>query len=237
MESLFDAVIKVGKNIEINSEIAELDEKFFEKYIKDIECGKVKIGNKEYWVIKKNNVYIVNELECLDNLIDEYELKALYDGLTRCYNKRESEEFIKKFLYNFLRYKKDYFTILMLDIDHFKKVNDTYGHLAGDFILKEVAKIIKNMIRKSDICGRFGGEEFIILLPNNKLSGAMKLAERLRQAIENYNFEFKGQKIKITVSIGITSVGINDSFESLIQRVDEALYEAKSKGRNRVEYR
>jgi len=126
---------------------------------------------------------------------------------------------------------------MMLDIDHFKKINDTYGHLAGDFVLKEIAKIVKNLIRKSDICGRFGGEEFVILLPNTKLSGAMKLAERIRETIQNHTFDFNGKKINVTVSIGITSVGVNDSYESLISRADEALYEAKEKGRNRIEYR
>ena len=126
---------------------------------------------------------------------------------------------------------------MMLDIDHFKKINDTYGHLAGDFVLKEIAKIIKDSIRKSDICGRFGGEEFVIVLPNTKLSGAMKLAERIRETIQNHTFDFNGKKINVTVSIGITSVGVNDSYESLISRADEALYEAKEKGRNRIEYR
>ena len=104
-------------------------------------------------------------------------------------------------------------------------------------VLKEIAKIVKNLIRKSDICGRFGGEEFVILLPNTKLSGAMKLAERIRETIQNHIFDFNGKKINVTVSIGITSVGVNDSYESLISRADEALYEAKEKGRNRIEYR
>ena len=237
MENLFDAVIKLNDKPEIISKIDGLDEKLFEEKIKDIECGKVEINGEVYWVIKKGNVYILDKLECLSEFMKEIEKKAIYDGLTNCYNKRETEEFIKKFLYNYLRYKNDFFTIMMLDIDHFKKINDTYGHLAGDFVLKEIAKIVKNLIRKSDICGRFGGEEFVILLPNTKLSGAMKLAERIRETIQNHTFDFNGKKINVTVSIGITSVGVNDSYESLISRADEALYEAKEKGRNRIEYR
>jgi diguanylate cyclase (GGDEF)-like protein len=237
LENLFDAVIILKEKPEITSKIDGLDEKLFEEKIKNIECGKVEINGQNYWVIRKGNFYFIDRLECLSKFIEDIEKKAIYDGLTNCYNKREIQEFIKKFLFNYLRYKNDFFTIMMLDLDHFKKINDTYGHLAGDYVLKEVAKIIKNSIRKSDICGRFGGEEFVILLPNTKLSGAMKLAERIRQTIENHNFIFNGKKINVTVSIGITSVGINDSYESLIDRADEALYEAKQKGRNRVEYR
>jgi diguanylate cyclase (GGDEF)-like protein len=237
LEEIFDAVIKINGKPEIVSKIEGLDEKVFEEKIKDIECGKVEINGEVYWVIKKENVYIIDKLECLSKFMEEIEKKAIYDSLTECYNKRETEEFIKKFLYNYLRYKNDFFTIMMLDIDYFKKVNDTYGHLAGDFVLKEIAKIIKDSIRKSDICGRFGGEEFVIVLPNTKLSGAMKLAERIRETIQNHTFDFNGKKINVTVSIGITSVGVNDSYESLISRADEALYEAKEKGRNRIEYR
>jgi diguanylate cyclase (GGDEF)-like protein len=92
-------------------------------------------------------------------------------------------------------------------------------------------------MRKSDFCGRFGGEEFIIILPETKLVGAMRFANRLKEAVENYDFNFNNVHIPVTISIGITSVGLNDSVESLLSRVDEALYEAKRKGRNRVEYR
>jgi diguanylate cyclase (GGDEF)-like protein len=237
LENLFDAVIKLKDKPEIISKIDGLDEKVFEEKIKDIECGKVEINGQNYWVIRKGDFYFIDKLECLSKFMEDIEKKAIYDGLTNCYNKRETEEFIKKFLFNYLRYKNDFFTVMILDLDYFKKINDTYGHLAGDYVLKEVAKIIKSLIRKSDICGRFGGEEFVILLPNTKLSGAMKLAERIRKAIEEYDFDFNGKKINVTVSIGITSVGINDSYESLIDRADEALYEAKQKGRNRVEYR
>ncbi len=238
MENLFDALIKLEDDkIKIFSKIPQINEEFFEKNIKDIECGRIEIEGNIYWVIKKDNVYLVDKLDCLTKFMEDIEKKAIYDALTDCYNKKEIEEFVKKFLFNYLRYKKDYFTIMILDIDHFKKINDTYGHLAGDYVLKELAKIIKNVIRKSDICGRFGGEEFVIILPNTKISGAMKLAERLRKEIENHPFTFGEKQIKVTVSIGITSVGINDSYESLLSRADEALYEAKKKGRNKVEYR
>jgi diguanylate cyclase (GGDEF)-like protein len=237
LENLFEAVIFEGDNLKIQSKNPKIDENFFYEVIKPLGCGKVVVDNEEFWVLKKDNVYIVDKFECLNDLIKNYEKKAIYDALTECYNKKESEEFIKKFLYNYLRYKKSPFSIMMIDIDFFKKINDTYGHLAGDFILKNVADRVKGVIRKSDICGRFGGEEFVVILPNTKISGAMKLANRIKESIEKEEFEFNGKKINLTVSIGITSAGINDSYESLISRADEALYEAKNKGRNRIEYR
>ena len=238
MKKLFDALIheENGKTT-INGNIEGLDEEFFEKNIKDNACGKIKIGDKEYWVLKKDNYYILDKFDCIDEVVDQYKQEAMFDGLTKTYNRRELEEFIKKFLHNFLRYKKEGFSILMLDIDFFKKINDTYGHLAGDEALKQMSDIIKNKIRSSDIFGRYGGEEFVIVLPNTKITGALRLAERIREEVEKHSFEYGGKKIKFTVSIGVTSAGLNDTFDTLMARVDEALYEAKHKGRNRIEYR
>ena len=237
MNRVFDCVIvENGDNIEIFGNL-NIDKDFFYSHIKDKDCEQIIINGEKYWVLKKGNVYIIDKFLCFNEILEKYKEEAIYDPLTGCYNKKETEEFIKKFLFNFLRYKTEPFSVLMLDIDFFKKINDTYGHLAGDFVLKQMADLIQNIIRKSDICGRFGGEEFVIVLPNTKISGAMKLANRIKDAIENKEFEFNGIKIKFTVSIGVTSVGINDSYESLMARVDEALYEAKKKGRNRIEYR
>ena len=196
-------------------------------------CGE----NNEYLVFKEGNEYCISKSKCFLDYIKNLKENAILDPLTGVYNKRQILNFLEKFLANFVRYKKDPFSIMMLDIDYFKKINDTYGHLAGDFVLKEFVKIIKNKIRSSDILGRFGGEEFILILPNTKVSGALKLAMRIKDEVENYVFEYGKEKIKITTSIGITSVSLNDSVESLLERVDEALYDAKRKGRNRIEYR
>jgi diguanylate cyclase (GGDEF)-like protein len=236
MKTIFDAIIKDDGNFSLDGEL-KIDKEFFEKNIKNKQCEKVKINGEDYWVFKKGDYYIIDKLKCLDEKIEKFEKEAIYDGLTGCYNKREIVEFLKKLLHNYLRYKKEPFSVLMLDIDFFKKINDTYGHLAGDMALKEMAHIILNLIRKSDLCGRFGGEEFLIILPNTKIAGALKLANRIKDTIENHSFKFKNQDIKFTVSIGITAVGLNDDYNSLISRVDEALYEAKNKGRNRIEYR
>lgn len=136
-----------------------------------------------------------------------------------------------------MRYKDNSFSMLMYDIDWFKKVNDIYGHLAGDYVLRELSTLVKKLLRDSDICGRFGGEEFIIILPKTKVSGALKLANKINQAAQNHDFNFQGTKIDITISVGVTSVGGTDSLFSLVDRCDNALYDAKRNGRNRVEYR
>ena len=225
-----------GDNIEIKTELPFLDKEYFEKNIKGKAYTKLKENNEEYWAIKNNGEYIIDKFKGIDKLVEDLKKESVLDPLTKCYNKKGIELLTEKFLEEFLRYGFP-LSVMMLDIDFFKKVNDKYGHLAGDYVLKEVANIIKNTIRKSDFCGRFGGEEFIIVLPNTKLSGAMRLAERIRENIQNHQFIFNNQKINITISIGITTASKSDSLFSLIQRADEALYEAKNKGRNRVEYR
>ena len=128
------------------------------------------------------------------------------------------------------------FSVLMLDIDFFKQVNDTYGHSVGDTILKVVANILLHNLRDHDIAARFGGEEFIILLPETALSGAVIVAERLRTAVEGFNFAPLGcQQHRLTMSIGIGEFPTTGmATEELVNRTDVALYEAKTSGRNRV---
>jgi len=234
LEINFDAVITEKDNkVEILSNIDGIDEKFFNQNIKDKKCDEININNNKYWVIQKGNIYIIDKFKCFDDKIKN----ALYDALTGCYNKKETQIFIEKLLYTYLRYKKEPFSLLMIDIDFFKKINDTYGHLAGDKALKEMTKIVFSLIRQSDFFGRYGGEEFLLVLPSTKITGAIKLAKRIKDSIESHIFKFDKNDIKFTVSIGVTSVGLNDDYENLISRVDEALYEAKNKGRNRIEYR
>ncbi|NPA10773.1 MAG: GGDEF domain-containing protein [Epsilonproteobacteria bacterium] len=235
---MFDAFIEVKDNqIKITGNIKGLNEEVFNNLIKPLNCGKVVLNNEEYWVFKKGSEYAVTKLECLDKYIEDYKKQALYDTLTGCYNRGGSEEFLKKFLDKFIRYKKEPFSIIMLDIDFFKKINDTYGHQAGDEALKFLSSNIKKMIRESDIFGRIGGEEFLLILPDTKMAGAMKLAERIKDFFENNSFNYKGEEIKFTISMGITSVSFNDTIETILKRVDDALYEAKRKGRNKIEYR
>jgi len=124
---------------------------------------------------------------------------------------------------------------LMFDIDHFKKINDVHGHLAGDFVLKELARIVQGRIRRDEVFARYGGEEFAIVLPETNLEGAGALAEGLREKVEQSRFVFQNESIKVTISIGVSTLTEQDKTSlDLIRAADAKLYEAKRGGRNRV---
>ncbi len=124
------------------------------------------------------------------------------------------------------------FSLLLLDIDHFKKINDTYGHDKGDFVIKKISDLMQKNIRSSDICARWGGEEFIILASNSDLISAVELANNLKKLIENCEFEMNDN---VTVSIGVSNMDKYLELDDLLKFVDNALYKAKENGRNRVE--
>ncbi len=156
---------------------------------------------------------------------------ATVDSLTGIYNRREVDtQFIRQIDF-YTRYKQD-FSVLMLDVDFFKKINDKHGHLAGDQVLVDLAQIMENICRKTDVLGRWGGEEFIVGCPRTSYDQAMDLAERLRSKIEHSNFKGVG---KVTASIGVARCQDEDDLYSLLHRADLALYQAKDQGRNRVE--
>ena len=173
-----------------------------------------------------------------DEVEERYHAKlftfASTDSLTGMYNKRfilnELETQIK-----IVRRNQRVFSIVMLDIDDFKAINDSYGHLAGDEYLKKIALTISRSLREQDTASRFGGEEFLLLLPETMIDGACKLAERIRQKIEKMKLDFQGHSIKSTISAGVTQYGpeISDA-ESFIRSVDIALYRSKNEGKNRV---
>jgi len=159
---------------------------------------------------------------------------TIVDGLTQIHNKRALFEALEKELMRARRYDRD-LSLLMFDIDFFKRINDQYGHLAGDHVLRELARIVQERIRREEVFARYGGEEFVILLPETPLPGAAALAESLRARVANHAFVFQGERIPVTVSIGTALLGENDKVAAdLIQRADEKLYEAKRGGRNRV---
>jgi len=230
-----DAIVLCENGVRIiENNIKGLDEDFFNRFIKGKVCEKITINGDAYWVFKKEEIYIIEKLTCLDEKLQKYEQEVLYDALTGCYNKKAIEEFLHKFIYNYSRYKQGGFSILMMDIDFFKKINDTYGHLVGDMALKEMAKSVKSLIRKSDLCGRFGGEEFLLILPNTDLAGAIIVANRINEKVKNNVFVHEDQEVKFTVSIGVTTMQDDDDYCSLVQRADKALYEAKDKGRDTI---
>lgn len=126
------------------------------------------------------------------------------------------------------------FALLLLDIDNFKQINDSFGHLSGDAILREMGQLLMQQKRNSDQAFRYGGEEFAIILHQSTKVGAAQVAERIRAHIEHYDFMIKGKPMHITVSMGLTHVSAQDTFETLFERVDRALYLAKSKGKNQI---
>jgi len=125
-------------------------------------------------------------------------------------------------------------SILFLDIDHFKYINDTYSHMAGDAVLKEMSDVLRNFCREYDHIGRFGGEEFVLVVRNQKKQHALQFAERLREVIESHPFVFKKHSISVTVSIGVSALFSGREYATALERADKAMYYAKSNGRNRV---
>lgn len=129
---------------------------------------------------------------------------------------------------------KGTFSLLLLDIDDFKKINDSLGHLGGDTVLQEMGKILKGLKRQSDYVFRYGGEEFVFILSQSTLAGATLVAERVRQQIAHHTFQFEDKPISVTVSMGLTQFQNGEPFATLFQRVDKALYQAKEEGKNRI---
>ena len=158
------------------------------------------------------------------------EAQATHDALTKIYNRYGLNNILKQKMQEYQRYQKE-FSIIFFDIDFFKKVNDTYGHDVGDYVLESLADIVSSEIRSSDAFGRWGGEEFIIILPETSLKQAMNVAEKLRKTVEKEMF---GSAKKITCSFGVTTVRDTDNITTLLKRVDEYLYKAKENGRNSV---
>jgi diguanylate cyclase (GGDEF)-like protein len=160
-------------------------------------------------------------------------LLATTDSLTGLLNRRSMEEQMKNELNRFRRNKIP-FSILMGDIDHFKKINDTYGHDFGDYVLKGVAEILRMHTRGQDVICRWGGEEFLLMLPETNLNGAANLAEKIRVIVEKKSFEFHNMKTNLTLTFGVCEYDSGSSIEQCINIADKALYAGKIQGRNQV---
>ncbi|WP_144392186.1 GGDEF domain-containing protein [Pleionea sediminis] len=159
--------------------------------------------------------------------------KATIDGLTKIFNRQHTYQLATKTLEKTIRYQ-EHLCLLLLDIDHFKAVNDTYGHQVGDDVLTKLASILKEQVRKADILGRVGGEEFLIVLPEIAQDEALIFAERIRKCVKQADWSSLGLKDKLTISIGLACYKHN-SLEELIKHADKALYQAKNDGRDQVQ--
>lgn len=167
------------------------------------------------------------------------ESENITDPLTKVYNRRYLDRRLEEEVARSKRYSLD-LSILMLDIDHFKQVNDMYGHQAGDVILSTLGSLVKAALRELDVVARYGGEEFLVICTNTAIDGAALVAERLRQRVESHQVELPdssggSQTIQISISIGAAGLSASvDSKDKLVQAADQALYRAKEEGRNRV---
>jgi diguanylate cyclase (GGDEF)-like protein len=166
----------------------------------------------------------------LQDRLVKYEMLATTDYLTQVYNRSKFEDIVAMEISRSSRYKTGTFSLIFFDIDHFKEINDTHGHAKGDEVLKELADFVDMKIRKTDVLARWGGEEFMILLPHTDLEHALKAAEKVRSSLGNS----KLCGLKITASFGVATHIKNEKFEHMLERLDEALYKAKNAGRNKI---
>jgi diguanylate cyclase (GGDEF)-like protein len=188
------------------------------------------------WAIVLYNRKLKNKEVVLKKEHGELQEQVNRDSLTLLYNRRYMMESAKQ-LIAFSKRQNEPLSIMMIDIDNFKIINDTYGHGAGDSVIKAIARTIKLYSRKSDIASRFGGEEFLLLLPNTSLEGAKVIGEKIRQEIEELKVPLANHYLMVTVSIGLSPIDIDYHEvlnENFWQLSDEALYEAKRTGKNRV---
>ena len=185
-------------------------------------------SKKLEYTLNKKNVLLNEKIKTIKHISD-------HDDLTQIFSRKRTLEELENEYSKFMRFS-EYFCIAMLDIDWFKKVNDTYGHQNGDIVLKEFSNKVKSLLRDYDSFGRFGGEEFLIILPKTELESAYKLLSRILQEISNYNFILSDkQNINITCSAGIAQIDHDITSSQLINLADEQLYKAKENGRNQVQ--
>lgn len=238
---------KSGKEIPVEISFGEFlsdGRRYFTGIVRDItERKKAEEKLKEYEEhlrdqveertaeLLKTNEKLIQEISERKRVEKELETLAATDGLTQVYNRTKFDEIMRRELERAERFDKT-LCIIIFDIDHFKLINDKYGHIAGDGVLKSTADFVKTHIRKFDYIVRWGGEEFVIIAPEIKLKGARVLAERIRRSVE----EFKFNNVDgVTLSLGVTELKKTDSADSILKRADDAMYKAKKKGRNRVE--
>lgn len=187
---------------------------------------------------QQKSVYYFWELEIYGRLLALIEAVGYWrdrsstDYLTKLLNRKGLNEAFAHEHNRFLRLSNSHISIVMIDIDHFKMVNDTYGHEMGDRVLYQVARCFEKSFRITDYVGRWGGEEFLIILPDTNLEGAMKVAEMARLRLARQKVEYDGKTVQVTISAGVTSIEKNGIPERAIYLVDQALYKAKNHGRN-----
>jgi len=175
---------------------------------------------------------VVQRTQELKEATDQLEELARTDTLTDIHNRYSIMKILDAEVDRAKRYANP-LTLLMYDVDHFKRVNDTHGHRAGDSILYNLTQVVKNSLRDIDIVGRYGGEEFLVIMPSTLLSDAIEVAQRVCETVSNHKFN---QIEQLTISVGLVELGRDETMDMLFTRADRLLYRSKDSGRNRVSY-
>jgi len=201
------------------------------KLYRESENIRFKESQQEVEAMHSKMQALESEAEQLKRVVIEKNKQAMFDALTGIPNRLSYE---KKAAEEIARWKRfsNPLSLVIWDIDLFKSVNDTYGHKAGDKVLKTVAQLLVKSIRETDFLARYGGEEFVMLLPGTKQEETLRLVNKLRQQVENCGFHYHGESVKITISCGVSSFNENDLLSQVFERADKALYKAKENGRN-----
>jgi diguanylate cyclase (GGDEF)-like protein len=222
-------IIMLTGKLDSNSKIRGLEQGASDYLTKPFDAGELVARVKVQMKIRSLQDELKKANEQLKRLTN-------IDHLTNLFNRRYLAEILDS---EFVRARRnnEYLTLVMVDIDYFKKVNDTYGHQNGDVVLAAVAKLAQRQLRAYDSAARYGGEEFVLVIPSSSLSGGVLVAERLRQAVLETSFPPPMEDLTVTVSAGVATYPspLVDSIDSLFRQADEALYRAKQNGRNRVE--
>ena len=217
--------VKVRDNESTNGTYVN-DHKIHEAYLKDGDL--IKVGRSIFKFLTGDNIESSYHEEI-------YRLSTV-DGLTQIFNKRYFIETLERELSRARRYDRP-LALMMFDIDHFKRCNDTFGHRAGDHVLRQVAELVRERARKVDVVARYGGEEFATILPEIDLDGAAQFGETVRKLVEDTRFVFEGRHIPLTISVGVSDLDTSvANADDLVKRADARLYMAKQSGRNRVVY-
>ena len=181
--------------------------------------------------LAKDLITVKQEAEALREQLEQKRLQATHDTLTRIPNRLAYDEWISQEHDRFVKYDTP-FVLMVWDVDFFKRVNDEFGHQAGDKVLRIVAQMLSENIRDADFVARYGGEEFVVVLPGTTQAAAMKVADNIRKGIESCAFHFRDKPVKVTASAGVCEIHENETVEDLFDRADKALYKAKNSGRN-----
>jgi diguanylate cyclase (GGDEF)-like protein len=238
---IFNILKKVnGSQNKIKEISVELQEKEDDNNIKDKLLKVVVSMDEELESLNSalkeedENISLLKEkIKLLEYEIEKLSKQLKIDYLTGIGNRQAMEEELEKREAEFIRYGRIY-SVVFFDVDHFKRINDTYGHLVGDCVLREIGRILRRNSRIMDFVGRYGGEEFVAILPSTDLKGAFLYAKKIKNLIKNHDFKCEGYTLKVTISGGVASRNEVNSKEEILKLADERLYMAKRSGRDKV---